>query len=170
MYLSAEKLADELTNTGFVVGTKGPVVTAFMDPNCIFCNRFYNDVMPLVKKGELRVRFVMVGFLKPTSIPRSVAILAAKNPAQALDRDEKNFDAKNEEGGEAPATGSHPKEEAEVRANGELLAKSGPVSTPTLVFCKEGNGPEIFKGQPQDIKAFVAGLDKNANHKLCSGK
>lgn len=165
--LNAEQLGEALVGKGFIVGTKGPLITAFMDPNCIFCNRFYNDVAPLVKSGQVRVRYIMVGFLKPTSIPRSVAILAAKDPAKALERDEKNFDEAHEEGGEAPATGNHPKQEEEVRANTELMGKAGPISTPTLVLCKTGNAPEIIRGQPQDLKGLIATLDKSSNYGVC---
>lgn len=170
--LSPAKLADKLVadDIGFTVGTQGPVITAFMDPNCIFCNRFYNDVMPLVKQGKVRVRYVMVGFLKPTSIPRSVAILANKDPAKALDRDEKNFDAAHEEGGAEPLKEANPEIEAKVAAYTALMGEAGPISTPTLVVCKAGQDVAIERGQPQDIKGFIESLDKNAKHELCSGK
>lgn len=170
--LSAEGLANKLIeeDIGFTVGTKGPVVTAFMDPNCIFCNRFYNEVMPLVKQGKLRVRYVMVGLIRPSSVPRSVAILAAKDPAKALEKDEKNFDAANEEGGITPDKTPHPEIEAQVLRSNALLNEAGPSSTPTLLLCRQGQDITLERGQPQGIQGFVASLDTAPKHKLCAGE
>ncbi|HEB80731.1 MAG TPA: thiol:disulfide interchange protein DsbG, partial [Chromatiales bacterium] len=84
---------------GFTVGRKGPLLTAFIDPNCIYCHKFYAEVMPLVKAGRVRVRFIPVAFLKPSSAGKSAALLAAKDPAAAMAKNEKDFDTTREEGG-----------------------------------------------------------------------
>lgn len=166
VYLPIEEFSKEiLAGKTFIVGEAGPVITAFMDPNCGYCNRFYKDVIPLVKQGKVRVRFVMVGFLREDSIPKAAEILAAKDPAKALERDEQNF------GKKAPEPKFTPEAQAQVESNTQMMSKVGQVSTPMLVICKKGFAePVIERGQPQDIKGFVEALDTESKHALCSGK
>lgn len=118
----------------FTIGKSGPELTVFLDPNCIFCHKLYQEAAPLVAQGKLRLRVVMVGFLKPTSPGRAAAILMASDPAKALATDEHAFDTTKEEGGIAPATDIPAKVKSAVAANTELLAKSGEVATPTLLY------------------------------------
>lgn len=159
VFLSTPELAAQVMGAGIVVGAKGPMVTAFMDPNCIHCNTFYKQVMPLVEKGKLRVRFLMVGFLRPSSLPRAAAIVSAKDPARALAEDEKNFT----EGRESDlSTGGvpNPAGEQTVKANTALLQRSGVSGTPALLSCHIGSPvPTLQAGAPEDIQAFVASLD-----------
>ena len=118
----------------FIVGKSGPELTVFLDPNCIFCHMLYKEAEPLVAQGKLRLRVVMVGFLKPTSPARAAAILMASDPAKALATDEHGFNTTKEEGGIAPATEIPAKVKKAVVANTKLLAKSGEVATPTLLY------------------------------------
>lgn len=162
VYLSATKLADRIltSDNAFTVGKKGPVVTAFMDPNCSWCHELYVKIMPAVDQGKVRVRFVMVGFLKPTSVARATAILAAKNPADALKKDETSFNSSAEEGGVAPLAQPRPDIEAKVQANTALMGEAGPISTPGLLFCDKSNNNEVtyVRGYPQDMDGFLAKL------------
>ncbi len=149
--IPAEKFAVASTRAaGFTVGTKGPLLTAYIDPNCIYCHKFYQEVMPLVNAGRVRVRFVPVAFLKPSSPAKAVALLAAADPAAALAKNEKDFDTSTEEGGIAPAKDPDPAVAAKVKANTELLAKSGQVATPTLVYCSRKGSPVLLQGLPPD--------------------
>ncbi|WP_226047601.1 hypothetical protein, partial [Acidithiobacillus caldus] len=66
--MAGGKLAQAmLAAPGFTVGTKGPLFTVFLDPNCIFCHDFWTKAYPLAKEGKLRFKVVPVGFLKPSS-------------------------------------------------------------------------------------------------------
>lgn len=168
VYVKAEEFAKMLEGKGFVVGKSGPIVTAFMDPNCIFCHLFYKEIMPLVKEGKVRVRFIMVGFLKPSSIPRSVAVLASADQAKALDTDEMNFNEKDEEGGLPPLKEERPDLVQKVNEDTQLMGKVGPISTPTLVACQNGTTDvSIIKGKPQDMTFFVKNLNSNSTVNLC---
>lgn len=172
LYMQPSELADKLlaSGNGFVVGTKGPILTAFMDPNCIWCHELYMNVMPMVNQGKLRVRFVMVAILKESSMPRAVAVLAAKDPAAALAKDEKAFDKAHEEGGIAPLSGDHAEAEAKVRAITDLMREAGPVSTPSLLFCNKETGKLTYQqGYPRDLTGFV-GLVGTGAHPICSDK
>lgn len=121
----------------FVLGTKGPIVDAFLDPNCIFCHKFYEAAMPLVGKGKLRLRVTLVGFLKPSSAAKAAAILLAKSPAKALAYNEAHFRVAVEEGGIKPIQHSHPAITGAVGANTGILSHTGALATPTIVYCKK---------------------------------
>lgn len=174
VYLSPSELGTRIlasSNPGFIVGTKGPVITAFMDPNCIWCHRFYNEVMPAVKSGQVRVRFVMVGILKQTSIARAVSILAAKDPATALDKDEKGFVESTEEGGIEAAKAPNPDLEAKLHDSVGLMAEAGKVSTPGLLFCDKTQDNKVIysQGFPTDFSSFLSKLSADG-HAICGGK
>lgn len=159
VYLSTPELAAQVMGAGIVVGDKGPIVTAFMDPNCIHCNTFYKQVMPLVKQGKVRVRFLMVGFLRPSSLSRAAAIVSAKDPARALAEDEKNF-KDSRESDMSPGTQANAAGEQTVKANTALFQRSGVSGTPALLSCHIGSPvPTLQAGAPKDIRAFVDSLD-----------
>jgi len=167
VYISPAELADKITPNGFVVGTKGPIITAFMDPNCSWCHVFYGKITPLVAAGQVRIRFVMVGMLKPSSPGRAAAIYAAKDPAAALKKDEAAFDEKQEEGGLPPVT-TDETATAKVMQNNALMGSAGPVSTPSLLYCDKAKKAAVYtQGMPQDINALVAGASTEG-HASCA--
>lgn len=120
---------------GFVVGHAGPLIMAFEDPNCSACRFFMQSVAGQIKAGQLRVKIIPVGMLKPDSLGRAATILSSKNPAAAWQQNEAAFDLKNEEGG-YPVM-AHPSADSikAIQANTALLAKTGKVATPAIVSC-----------------------------------
>lgn len=150
---------------GFVQGTRGPVVTAIVDLNCPHCNTFFTNTQPLVKAGKLRVRYVLAGFLTPTSIPRAAAVLGAADKVAALRQAEVDF-AKDH--GQGPAPTFKPAHEATVKANTQLLMDTGQPSTPYLLYCdKATKAVAGAPGAPPQLDAFVAGLAEGP-HEACS--
>ncbi len=144
---------------GFVLGTGGPEITLFLDPNCIFCHRLYAAALPLLAAGKLRLRVVLVGFLKPTSFDRASAILMASDPARALAADERGFDVAAEEGGIAPATAIPAPIHAAIVADTKLLAQSGAEATPTLLFQdRAGHWRIMHHAPPEGLAALVGQL------------
>ena len=146
--MGAEKLAaDMMRAPGFVVGDKGPMFTVFLDPNCIFCHKFWQSAYPLAQAGKLRFKVVPVGFLKPTSLSKAATILQSRDPAQAWEQNEVKFDAATEEGGTVPGKDLAPDIMQKIQANTELLGKSGEVATPTIVACMDHQKvPQVFHG------------------------
>lgn len=140
-----------------MAGTKGPIATVFMDPNCGYCRKLFHDLQPALNAGKLRIRFVMVGFLAPDSTTKSAAIIASKNPLEAL--------TAVENGGTAPGT---PGAEhiATVEANTRHLGAVGPISTPATLACTK-DGVTIVRGSPPDVDAFVATL-REEGHPACA--
>ncbi len=64
------------------------VIYMFSDPNCPFCNMFWKQARPWVEAGDVQLRHVMVGMLRPDSAGKSAALLAAKDPEAALNEHE----------------------------------------------------------------------------------
>lgn len=158
VYISPEELAQKASQVGFVVGKSGPIITAFVDPNCYWCHVLYTKINPLVEAGKVRVRYVVIAAIKPSSPARAAAILAAKDPAKAMKLDEEKFNVKAEEGGISPLKTPDPAAEAQVRANTALMASAGKVSTPGLLYCAAATKKLVYAlGMPQDIDGFIAG-------------
>ncbi|MBU2857907.1 thioredoxin fold domain-containing protein [Acidithiobacillus ferrooxidans] len=133
--LPPSAIAAEITHVQtFLVGHQGPELTAFMDPNCIWCHRFYEKALPILGAGKLRLRVVLVGFLKPSSPAKTASILMSNNPAKALAYDESHFNTQKEEGGIRPAINPPPLIRRAVRNNNRLLIRTGEEATPTLLY------------------------------------
>lgn len=111
-----------------------PILYVFADPNCIFCHRFYQMAEPAVRAGRLQLRWVLVGFLKPSSEDRAVAILSSRNPARALEKNESHFNVKKEEGG-IPLDKSPAKHiRHDLRVNFADMQATGSEGTPTILY------------------------------------
>jgi len=148
----------------FVLGTSGPEITAFVDPNCIFCHKFYEEAKALIDAGKLRVRYVVVAFLKPSSAPKAAAILGATDPAAAMAENEKGFDTVTEEGGIAPAQNPGAATISAVDNNTKLLGESGEMATPTLIYCNQEEKPTLVHGlDKESLKDFVAHIGNLQN-------
>ncbi len=137
-----------LTHTHYIQeGSKGPIVYDFYDPNCPYCHEIYTWLQNPIRSKQIRVRFITVGFLRPSSAGKAAAILAAKNPLAALKLNENKFSTKNgPEGGIAPAPAAvqHKMREALnfnasllVNKEAEVLGFPG-ASVPFLVYRQDG--------------------------------
>ena len=146
----------------FILGTKGPMITVFIDPNCIYCHSYLDSTLfPLVKQGKLRVKILPVGFLHPSSLPKAWHLLA--DGASALTKNEAGFNVQTESGAltgytvsqantvKIPNTGLTVGQG--VMANNILLkAIDGGFATPTTVVKVNGK-LESFTGakSPSDL-------------------
>ncbi len=161
-YRPAESLrrASAAVARPMLTGTRGPTLTVFIDANCIYCHLLYQQLMPYVANHRVKVRFVMVGIIKPDSLDRAAAILSAPDPLAALKRDQDAFDSEAEEGG-FPIQGSALTHAAvaAITANNALLTKSGIDGTPAFLYCSKTKGSvEKTIGTPQDLPQFLADL------------
>ncbi len=94
---------------------------------------------------------------KTTSLARSAAILEARDPAEALQKNEETFNDAREEGG-YPVTGTpSPHTEEEITRNTMLLQMwTGKIATPTLLWRNIRGGVGESVGLPADIPGTVA--------------
>lgn len=160
--------AAQPTTGAINVGSKGPVLTAFIDPNCIFCHLLYQQVEPLVAKGALRVRYVLVAVVKRSSFEKAAAILSAKDAAAALQQDQTAFDPKTEEGGIKPDATPSKVITERINANNALMSKAGGSGTPMLLFCSKDGSVQQLEGLPRDINALLAEM-ANGPAPACAG-
>ncbi|WP_027016457.1 thiol:disulfide interchange protein DsbG [Comamonas composti] len=59
-------------------------VYVFTDPNCPYCNQLWLEARPWVESGQVQLRHILVGILRPSSEGKAAAILSARSPEQAL--------------------------------------------------------------------------------------
>jgi len=124
------------------------VVYTFTDPNCPYCNKFWNDARPWIKTGKVQLRHVMVGILGPTSPGKAAALLAAKDPQAALTQHE----LQRASGGVKPLSVIPPEINAHLEANQKLMQQLGSSATPTI-FYKDASGKlKMIQGAPSAEK------------------
>jgi thiol:disulfide interchange protein DsbG len=154
------RLASQMKSQPIMTKGAGPILTAFVDPNCIYCHALYQEIMPYVLQGDIRVRFIMVGLIRPDSSDRAVAILSAADPSAALAEDQAKFDSVNEEGG-YPIGGSIPlaAAAAAVKSNNSLMARTGIDGTPAFLYCsKATKDVKLMIGIPETVSLLVRDL------------
>ncbi len=135
---------------GFVWGqpTAPAKAIVFIDPNCVWCHRFFEQVQAGVKAGYARYLIVPVAILKKSSLPKAERILQAKNPQAVFLRNETRFRSVPEEGG-LPQTfpGASKTSLDLVEINTAVLAdlEGGKPATPTFVVTTP-QGPALHEG------------------------
>ena len=109
------------------------VIHVFFDPNCTFCHGAWNALKPYERSG-LQVRWIPVAFLKPSSEGRAAAIMEAKRPAEALVRNETDFNETTEDGGIKPIGKAKPDTVRALAANRHLMSAFDGTGTPLFVW------------------------------------
>lgn len=138
--LDAQRLVTEGPDTA-------PTLYVFADPNCIFCHELYEQTAPLVNTGKLRIHWIMVGVLGPSSAGRAATILEASDPTTALARNEAQFDVGNEQGG--IAIGKPNADITHVLTNNrQAMFDVGDSGTPTVLFHNSDGRWQAREGLP----------------------
>ena len=122
------------------------------EPNCSACHYLYESIRPYIGSGSLKVRWIMVAFLKPSSLDKAATIISSKNPAQALEVDESKFNAAAESGGIVPAANIYAGAKDAVIKNTRFMEAYGFKSTPIIIFKLANGKTEILHGAPQQNK------------------
>ena len=76
-----------------------------IDPNCIFCHLMYKEALSYVQSGQLQIRWIPAGFLKPTSAGMAAQMLYPSTPAKQLavfEQNQTGFNQSQEQGGIDP--------------------------------------------------------------------
>lgn len=165
--LQAELLtrAADKASGSFVQGTAGPIVTAIVDLNCSHCNDFFTVAQPLIAQGKLRVRYVLAGFLTPTSEQKAAAVLSAKDPVAALKASEAAY---RKDGGDSAIGKVDPAKVDLVKANTKILIDTKKPSTPYIFHCDNQSKQVIGEaGYAENLEAFVGTIGEEG-HPACS--
>lgn len=140
-------VAEQLSRDPHLVsegGKDAPEVYIFADPNCIFCHKFWQQTRDWVAEGKVRLHWVMVGFLKPSSLGLSAAIMNAEDRAAALQVFEENFGKSGDGRGISELTPIPADLQQALEQHGQWMAEAGFSGTPGLLF-KDTSGQ--WRGQ-----------------------
>lgn len=135
------------------------IVYMFSDPNCPFCNMFWKQARPWIDAGDVQLRHVMVGMLRPDSAGKSAALLAAEDPETALN--------KHEAAGKAstlkPIQRISPKVNKQLEANLTLTGKMGASATPAIYYLDEAGRLQQQQGvpRPESMNQVMGPLSKH---------
>lgn len=140
----AWKQLEKSTWIGDGKATAPRIVYTFTDPNCPYCNKFWNDARPWVTSGKVQLRHVMVAILGPTSPGKAAALLAAKDPQAALTQHEQQ----HAKGGVKPLSQVSEKIRAQLDANQKLMQQLGSSATPTIFYKDASGNLQKLQGAP----------------------
>lgn len=123
-------------------GKDAPEIYVFADPNCIFCHKLWKQTRGWVTEGKVQLHRVMVGFLKPSSLGFSAAIMSAEDRDGALQAFEENFG--NNGSGISELAPVPEKLKAALDHHSQWMAELGFSGTPGLLY-KDKSGQ--WRGQ-----------------------
>ncbi len=148
---------------GFTVGSDMAVrrVFVFFDPQCPHCAALWQAAAPL--KPQARFIWIPVGILNPASTEQGATLLAAADPAAAMDQHEASLLAR--QGGITAQTGLDA-QKAQVAANTALMTRYGFGSVPVVVGKHAVTGELVVKegAMPTAVLATALGLQVPAGH------
>lgn len=120
------------------------VIYTFTDPNCPYCNKFWNDARPWVKAGKVQLRHVIVAIITDTSAGKAAALLSAKDPQVALTQHEQQHAG----GGVKPLDQISATVHAQLDANQKLMQQLGAAATPTIFYKDASGNLQKIQGAP----------------------
>jgi len=124
--------------------TASRVIYTFTDPNCPYCNKFWNDARPWVSAGKVQLRHVIVAILTDTSAGKAAALLSAKDPQAALTQHEQQHAS----GGVKPLGQISATVRAQLDANQKLMQQLGSSATPTIFYKDASGNLQKLQGAP----------------------
>ena len=104
------------------------------DPNCLICHMFYEAIQPSIKAGQVAVRWLLVGLIKPSSPAKTITILANKNPIAAMAANEAGFNGKTEEGSTIPLKNPTVVQKNRLTTNNNFAKEFQIFQTPTIFY------------------------------------
>ncbi|WP_210643584.1 MULTISPECIES: thiol:disulfide interchange protein DsbG [unclassified Pseudomonas] len=123
-------------------------VYLFSDPNCPYCNMFWEQARPWVKAGKVQLRHIMVGIIREDSPGKSAALLAAKDPEKAL--------AEHEKAGKGsvlkPLKDIPAAIQAKLDANQQLMDELELSATPAIFYLDDKGELQQQQGAPSPDK------------------
>ncbi|OCB02619.1 hypothetical protein BBC27_12335 [Acidithiobacillus ferrivorans] len=153
----AAPLLQRLDHAHWIAQGHGPhVLYVIFDPNCPYCHVLYDELQPRIQPDQLTVRYVPVGYLAPSSFGKAAAILEAKNPLAAIQKNEKGFNVTSHDGA-IPEILPNTASTNALHSNMGILKATGQKIVPTLIYTRRDNTVKIIKGTPDqaDLPAVL---------------
>src|SRR5476651_1369840 len=124
------------------------IVYLFSDPNCPYCNMFWEQARPWVKAGKVQLRHIMVGIIREDSAAKAAALLTDKDPEAALEEHEKSGKASSLKAlKEVP-----PAIQAKLAANMKLMEDLELSATPAIFYMDDKGELQQQQGAPSPDK------------------
>lgn len=143
---------------GFTVGSAMSVRTVyvFFDPQCPHCAALWNEAKPL--KSQAKFVWIPVGLINPASTAQGAALLAASDPAAAMDAHEASMTAKT---GGITASGSLDAQREMVASNTKLMNRFQFQGVPVIVAKNAVSGDLVVKEGSMSTALLAATLGLN---------
>jgi thiol:disulfide interchange protein DsbG len=149
----AQKAWANAANTAWILDGSAKakhVIYAVADPNCSACHKFYTDTRSYVEKGDLAIRWILVGFLRPSSQGMSMAIINAKDPSALLKQNESQFNMDKEQGGIKPIDNPSADLKAKFAGNMKFMSDHQFTVTPTIIYLDaQGQAHTVMGALPE---------------------
>lgn len=144
----AKEVWAKLDKTAWIADGKADaprVVYLFSDPNCPYCNVFWQQARPWVDSGKVQLRHIMVGIIRADSPAKSASLLASSDPQKALHA--------HESAGKASTLKPLEKIPAAVQAkldsNLALMEELGLSATPAIFYLDDQQQLQTQQGAPR---------------------
>ncbi|WP_191486592.1 thiol:disulfide interchange protein DsbG [Pseudomonas sp. FEN] len=124
------------------------IVYLFSDPNCPYCNMFWEQARPWVESGKVQLRHIMVGIIRADSAAKSAALLSAKDPQSALHDHEKAGKGSSLK----PLDKIPAPIQAKLDANMKLMEDLELSATPAIFYLDENGDLQQQQGAPSPDK------------------
>ncbi len=167
---TASQLADAMLarmsqTSAVTLGHGARVVDVFFDPNCPYCHELYEDLQPWVGRQGLRLRWIPVAVLAPSSEGKAAAILQAADPRQALTRNETDYNENpraGSGGGVVPLAHPRAATREDLARNLQVLHAAGAYfAFPMMVWRDRSGQAQMFLGTPHgaaQLKRLLASV------------
>ena len=147
----AKQVWGEMEKSNWITDGKADaprIVYLFSDPNCPYCNMFWEQARPWVKAGKVQLRHIMVGIIREDSAAKSAALFAAKDPQKALEEHEAAG-----KGSKLQTLAKIPADiEAKLDANMKLMDELELSATPAIFYLDDKGGLQQQQGAPSPDK------------------
>lgn len=123
------------------------IIYVFSDPNCPYCQTFWEKARPAVKAGKVQLRHIQVAVIRPESKGQAATILGASNP-------EKVFEEYNLAKGKKKLKTMDPIPaaiEKKLDHNQELMTKYQFYATPSMIWRNAKGELQSTQGVPKNI-------------------
>lgn len=144
----AKQVWAKLDKTAWIADGKADaprVVYLFSDPNCPYCNMFWQQARPWVDSGKVQLRHIMVGIIRADSPAKSAALLASADPQKALQAHESAGKASTLK----PLAKIPAQVQAKLDANLALMEELELSATPAIFYLDDKGQLQTQQGAPR---------------------
>ncbi len=149
-----EAYAIAAKGSGFTVGAvmAANTVYVFFDTTCPHCAELWKASQPLLNR--IKMVWMPIGLLRPSSGPQGATILAAADPAQAMSENEARV--LDRSGGISVPSSLPDEAVAKVKANTELFRQLRADSVPLIVYRNARTGEHGMHAGALDTAGLAA--------------